>query len=131
MSIASQITSVLGFHSPLSYQDSTSALVHDQKGNSDAEIAEAQAALHFNSIHIAGYIPILGMASAIIRIGKVCDLSDSKNNLIFAKIALVIRAIFEFFGGGLVLLIPDLLVSCYRLNWLQSLSCSCPITRST
>jgi len=65
-----------------------------------------------NVVTALGYIPILGIFTAYLRFTVVIENRD-KESFSF-KATMIVRAVIEAIGCGLLLLIPDIIVSIYR-----------------
>ncbi|HEY4832343.1 MAG TPA: hypothetical protein VIH61_07290, partial [Waddliaceae bacterium] len=63
-----------------------------------------------NSFLISGYIPIIGIIAGLTHI---CEAKHKKMGLL-SKVGLVARGVIECLGGGLLFLIPDLIVTMHR-----------------
>ena len=64
-----------------------------------------------NKYNVAGYCPIVGIGTACIRFAIAAKTPDMSMSL---RVTLVIRGIIEALGGGLLFLIPDLIVTIGR-----------------
>ncbi|MCB1181337.1 MAG: hypothetical protein KDK55_04875 [Chlamydiia bacterium] len=68
-------------------------------------------AILFTVINIAGYIPVVGAATAVVRC--VIILSNPNKSIAFT-VTMMGRGVVEFFGLGSLFLIPDVIVTFHR-----------------
>lgn len=93
---------VLGFH--------TRKSVSELFDNTDP----AKGARVINLVNCVGYIPILGIFVGAMRLFISIRKWNESHSLSSFHAAMIARGTLEIVGGGLLLLIPDLLVSIGR-----------------
>lgn len=68
-------------------------------------------AYSLNILHLAGYVPLLGIFTGAVRMLFVHRSNTSNRSYALGMIA---RGVLEIVGGGLLLVVPDILVSICR-----------------
>ena len=90
---------------------------YDKKMNPDQDVNKLKAdyisfACHDDKMaKIRGYIPIIGM---FFGLSRIINANKSTHEYFYNRTNQVIRGVIELLGLGLLLLIPDLIVTCSR-----------------